>query len=106
MPCLKGELSAAVQELSAVSDWISSSKNTPSPWQCLGALVSLHFISKVFCCCGIWVQPLQAHVHEVMLVLQGCEGDGCAQSTVPHLPPIVVGELSQSSVRVGFNNEL
>lgn len=89
-----------------VSDRIPSSKITPNAWQCIGALGSLHFISKFFCCCGVWMQPLQAHVHRVMLVLQGCDGDGRAQSIVPHLPSTGVGDLSQGSVRVGFSNEI
>lgn len=106
VPCRKGEVSAAVQELLAVPDRLPSSKNTPNPWQCIGALMSLHFIIKFVCYCDIWMQPLEAHVHEMMLVLQDCEGCGHAQSSVPHLPSIGIGELSQGCVRVRFSNEI
>lgn len=68
--------------------------------------MSLHFIIKFVCYCDIWMQPLEAHVHEMMLVLQDCEGCGHAESSVPHLPSIGIGELSQGCVRVRFSNEI
>lgn len=106
MPRHKGELSAAVSEIIVVSDRIPSSKNTPKPWEYVGELMSLRFISKFFCCCGIWVQPLEAPVRGTMLVVQGCEGDGHAQSIVAHLPSVGIGELSRGCVRVRFSNEI